>query len=397
VTTFSVELPLPPANRAHPARPWHVLHACESASDAVYLTEAQLAVGMRPRVLAREFWSEGKHVEPPSLMSAWHAVRDWRQALNEAEALTSLQLVHAHSFPAAMAGVRGSLPCVFDFQQTIEESAAATSGVGPWVLRSFRVAEQFALSRAGAVVTHSETMRAIAHERGALAENLFVIPEPIETRTLIANRDWAALHGIDLDYHSAIFAVPGSGGMEPVLRAFANVLSEMEQALLVFELGDLDPNRLLALARELEIADNIRCIAGEERSHAMACATVILAAAPTEERRANPTMLQAMAAGKAVVAADAPANRECSREGRGMIWYREGDVQDMAHRVAFVARNADFSRSLGESGQLHLRNTRASHVVGRLYDDVYQHAYSRRRDNLPKIPLPKLYEANVQV
>jgi glycosyltransferase involved in cell wall biosynthesis len=396
VTTFSVELPLPPANRPL-ARAWRVLHACESANDAVYLTEAQLAVGMRPRILAREFWSAGKPLDPPSLMTAWNAVRDWRQALNEAEALTSLQLVHAHSFAAAMAGVRGGLPCIFDFQQTIEETAAATNGVGPWVLRSFRVAEQFALSRAGAVVTHCGAMRAIAQERGTAAENLFVVPEPMETRSLIPDNNWATLHGIDLGYHSAIFAMPGSGGLEPVLSAFADVLSEVEQALLVFELGDLDRNQLLSVARDLEVADNIRCIDSEERSRAIACSSLVLAPAPGEGCSVNSHILQAMAGSKAVVAADCPANRECSREGRGVIWFGEGDIQDMAQRTSFVARNADFSRSLGESGQLHIRNTRAPHVIGRLYDDIYQHAYSRRRDNLPKIPVPRLYEANVQV
>jgi glycosyltransferase involved in cell wall biosynthesis len=381
-------------------RPWRILHACELATDAVWLTEAQLAVGMNPRVLAREFWNGGSDSEKPSLMTAWHAVRDWRHALNEAEALTSVQIVHAHSFAAGMAGVRGSLPAVYDYQQTLEELASAESGVGPWVLRSFRVAEQFALSRAGAIVTHSEAMRILARDRGAAAENLFVIPEPLETRCVSTDGDWAALHGIDLGYHAVIFALPGalpgSEGMETILRAFANVLLEVEQALLIFDIADLDRARLLSTARELEVADNIRCIASDEFDQALACSSMVLSAGTGDDRRANSAVLQAMAAGKPVVAADLPENRECSRDGRGIIWYRNGDVQDMAQRTAFVARNADFSLSLGESGQICIRNTRAPHLVGRLYDGVYQHAQARRRDTLPKIPVPRLYEANVQ-
>jgi glycosyltransferase involved in cell wall biosynthesis len=239
-------------------------------------------------------------------------------------------------------------------------------------------------------------MSTLAHDRGAAVSNLFVIPEPLETRTLVADADWAASHGIDLDYHAVIFADAGRGGMKPVLHAFASILSELEQALLVFELGDLDRGNILNMAREFEVADNIRCIGAEERNQALACSNLVLVAGHSEDRTANPFLLQAMASGKAVVAADVDTNRECSRDGRGVIWYREGDVQDMAQRTAFVARNADFSRTLGDSGREHIQATRSAQAVGRLYDEVYQHVYSRRRDNLPRIPAPKLYEARLR-
>lgn len=385
-----------PSQHSHP-RAWRVLHASEKACEIVSLAEAQLGVGMRPQVLAREFWKDSPTSSPPSLMTAWHAVRDWRYAFNETELLTAVQIIHAHSFPSAMAAVRGTLPSVYDFGHTLEESAATGSGAGPWMLRSFRVAEQFALSRASAVVTHSEAMRKIVCDRGTAPENVFVVPEPMTARALVADPDWAALHGIDLGYHAVLFALPAPGGIEPALRAFANILAEIENSLLIFELGDLDRENLLHLARDLEVADNIRCISADEHAQALACADVVLAPATSDARRANQSMLRAMAAGKAVVAADVPENRECSPDGRGVIWYREGDSQDLAHRAAFVARNSDFGRSLGDSGRLHVCNTHASHVVARRYDDIYKHAQSRRHDNLPKIPSPQLYTANVQV
>ena len=378
-------------------RAWRVLQACESAADVAELTEAQLAVGMHPQVLAREFWSGGKVSASASLMTAWHAVRDWRHALNEAESLTSFQLVHAHSFVAAMASVRGGSPSVYDFDQTLEETMQSGAVAGPWMLRSFRVAEQFALSRASAVVTHTRSMAKVAHERGAAAGSVFVVPEPMETRRIIADRQWAALHGIDLGYHAVLFALPSCDGIEPALRAFASVLIEMEQAVLVFEFGNADRERLLRLARELEVADNIRCIATDEQDQALACADVVLTEPKGDDRRVNDGMLRAMAAGKAVVAADVEENRECSPDGRGVIWYRAGDIQDLAQRASFVARNADFSRALGESGQIHVRNTCSRDVVGRMYDEVYRYAQSRRSDNLPKIGVPKLYTANVQI
>jgi hypothetical protein len=156
-------------------RQWRVIHACEDASQVVSVVEAQSQVGMKPQILAREYWNSV--TTEVSLITAWNDVRDWRHALNEAEMLNSIQIVHAHSFASAMAGVRGNIPLVYDFCRTLEEMARESSTTGPWLLRSFRVAEQFALSKAAAVVTHNSAMQEAAIERGALEANVFVVPE----------------------------------------------------------------------------------------------------------------------------------------------------------------------------------------------------------------------------
>src|SRR4051812_21486603 len=162
-------------NQNRMVKGWRVLHACETAERAAMLADAQTGIGMNPQVLPREFWSTIPQ-EPLSLMNAWHDVRDWRHALNDAEALWSPQVMHAHSFAAAMAGVRGSLPVVYDFAETLDEIANQQANSGTWLLRSFRVAEQFALGRAGAVVAHCAGMKKIAQERGAASANVFVVP-----------------------------------------------------------------------------------------------------------------------------------------------------------------------------------------------------------------------------
>ncbi|HVZ18380.1 MAG TPA: glycosyltransferase family 4 protein, partial [Terriglobales bacterium] len=326
-------------------------------------------------------------------------VRDWRHALNEAEQLSSVHIVHAHSFAAAIAGVRGSLPSAYDFSQTLEEiTTTEGASAGAWLLRSFRVAEQFALSRASAVVTHAQSMARLACERGTSPENVFVVPDPFPIAAeRLPDRDWAAFHGIDLGYHSVLFALPSPDGVEATLLALAEVLIEVEQAILLFELSDADRTELLSIARQINVADNIRCIAPQEHDQAVDCSDVILIPATSDPRiRTNPAMLEAMAAGKAVVAADVPENRECSPDGHGVIWFNRGDTEDLAQRAAFVARNSDFSRALGESGRSHIRATRSPQVIGRRYDNIYKYALSRRRDNLPKIPMPQLYTANVR-
>lgn len=377
-------------------KPWRVLHACETVATAAPVAEAQSAVGMHAQLLSREYWS--RDANELSLLNVWHDVRDWRRALNEAEAIASLQVVHAHSFASAMAGVRGSLPLVYDFTATLEDLALQQShgNSGSWLLRSFRVAEQFALSRAGAVVVHSGAMKKTAHERGAANENIFLVPEPCAVARLPVDNVWALDHAMDIGHDAVVFALPDPRGVENLLRSFAMVVSELEHAVLLFEWDKADREKLIGLARELEIADAIRCVESDERMRAIACADVVIA--PPITSTVNHGMLQAMAVGRAVIAADVPENRECSPDGRGCVWFKAEDDIDMTQRMAFVARNREFARLLGENGRVHIATTRAPNVVGKQYDDVYRHAQARRTDNnIPKAEMPKIYALGMQM
>jgi glycosyltransferase involved in cell wall biosynthesis len=393
--------PLPKPDSPDAVKPWRVLHACETASAAAALAEIQSGVGMNPQLLSREYWNPAGAMKEVSLMNAWHDVRDWRHALNDAEALTSVQIVHAHSFASAMAGVRGTLPLVYDFGATLENIATHHShgNSGPWLLRSFRVAEQFALSRASAVVTHSTAMKKMANERGAASENIFVVPEAVPVSDVAIDRDWVLDHALDVGYDVVLFALPDPRGIEVQLRWMAGVSSELENAVFVIEYDDADTERLIKLARELNIADALRCVTQSERREAIGCANVVIAP-PVSEGGAltNVAMLQAMAAGKAVVAADVPENRECSPDGQGCVWFKPGDDLDLTQRIAFVGRNRDFANALGESGRAHIALRRAPTVVGKQYDEVYRHAHSRRNDtNATRVEMPKIYALGMQI
>ncbi len=376
-------------------KPWRVLHACESVKDAVALAEAESSVGMNPQMLSREYWNPGGASKDVSLMNAWHDVRDWRHALNEVEALTSVQIVHAHSFASAMAGVRGSLPLVFDFAATLEQVATHQSHgtSGPWLLRSLRVAEQFALSRSGAVVAHTQAMKKIANERGAASQNIFVVPEPWTTSGAVGDVEWLAKQGIHPDRDLVIFALPDKRGLEFMLKSFAAMLAELPQAVFVAE---CEHASLAKLTREMGLGQALRWVKPAERAQAMVWADVVIVPA-VRDCDSNPAMLQAMATGRAVVAADVPENRECSRDGRGCIWFDPESDTDLAQRTAFVARNREFARSLGESGREHIVATRAPAVIGKQYDEIYRHVHARRIENTnPKVEMPKIYALGMQ-
>jgi hypothetical protein len=66
--------------------------------------------------------------------------------------------------------------------------------------RSFRVAEQFVLSRAAAVIVHSTGLKEAALERGAPSDGVFLVPEPISDED-----EPAAALSQDIDFLSRRF------------------------------------------------------------------------------------------------------------------------------------------------------------------------------------------------
>jgi len=172
------------------AKVWRVIHACEYARDVLPVVEGQVAVGMRPFIVtpqgagtAEVYLSGGNQDQPRSLslLRSWQDVRNWRKSLLDCAPETTSDLVHAHCFAAGMAAVRSCSCVVYDLGACIEELAISAGLVeaGSWMGRSFRVAEQFILSRAAAVIVHSLGLKEAALERGAPADAVFLIPEPI--------------------------------------------------------------------------------------------------------------------------------------------------------------------------------------------------------------------------
>ena len=169
---------------------WRVIHACEYARDVLPVVEGQVAVGMRPFIVTpqgagtAELYLSGGNQDQPrslSLLRSWQDVRNWRKSLLDCAPETTSDLVHAHCFAAGMAAVRSCSCVVYDLGACIEEMAisAGLCESGSWMGRSFRVAEQFILSRAAAVIVHSLGLKEAALERGAPPDAVFLVPEPI--------------------------------------------------------------------------------------------------------------------------------------------------------------------------------------------------------------------------
>jgi glycosyltransferase involved in cell wall biosynthesis len=376
-----VRLPLPEAA----VRPWSVMHATEDVRAVLELAEAQRALGMRPVLVTPagygsiELYLRTPQEEPAkiSLLGAWNEVRQWRRSLLDCASTGTMDIVHAHSFSAGMAGVRNWPAVVYDVRGFVE--ADADEG-HQWLARSLRVAEQFVLARAGAIVIHRPSLQDGLLERGAISDHIFVVPDAVAG---LAPDEWAMLRDelrLAEDTVTFFAADVPLHDLDVLLSAFAQIVSEVETTVLLLEASDPASAVLRNKLAAAGITRAVRVLTPGHRARALRGADVVVAGTP-ERLGPNPAGLEAMRAGRALLAVDVPANRDVSPDGRGCLWYKHGDARDLVGRAAFLARNADFRRSLGANARALIAETRSAEAVARRYDAVYRHAFARRRDD----------------
>ena len=383
--------------------PWNVVHACETVREVLPLLEGQLAAGMRPSLLtpggygvAASFAESAGKLEPAqtSLLQMWNRVREWRKLLTDSAAESSSEIIHAHSFAPGMAAVRTNSGVVYQFKQTIAKLAAGSGndGENSWLARSFRVAEQFVLTRAAAVVVNRHRQRLECLERGVGAKNVFLIPEPVVQHLVesVPDRNW--LESATGGKPETVFflvprlATPSSWELRDALLRWMRALSVLRHdhptVKLVFVGDSAAASHVREVASTCNLSAWIRVLPEELRDQAMASADVIIC---DREHARDGFALEAMARGRALLAADVEEHRELTADGRGCFWYRAGEVADIAQRAGFLAGNSSFRRALASAGREHCLATRSMEIIGPQYDAVYRVAFSKRkgRDNSP--------------
>jgi glycosyltransferase involved in cell wall biosynthesis len=388
---------------------WRVIHACEYARDVLPVVEGQVAVGMRPFIVTpegagtAELYLSGGNQEQPrslSLLRSWQDVRNWRKSLLDCAPETTSDLVHAHCFAAGMAAVRSCSCVVYDLDACIEEMAISAGLIeaGSWMGRSFRVAEQFILSRAAAVIVHSLGLKEAALERGAPADAVFLIPQPIsednEPPALSQDIDFLTRRfGFQPDsvsFFVPLFAHDGPEQLSPaavsVLEGFALACNELPQFNLLLEAPESARKAVNEHASRLGISQHVALVHQFDVPATMESAHIVVAmgelpADPVAARQPNETCMKSLWQGKALLAADVPRNRDASPEGRGCLWFEADNPRDLGYRMAFVGRNPEFRAALGAAGRMFIYETRNSTAIGQKYDEAYRFAASRKKSN----------------
>jgi glycosyltransferase involved in cell wall biosynthesis len=395
------------AARSQRAKIWRVIHACEYARDVLPVVEGQVAVGMRPYIVTpqgagtAELYLSGRKQDQPralSLLRSWQDVRNWRKSLLDCTPETSSDIVHSHCFAAGMAAVRNCSCVVYDLGACIEEMAMAAElcESGSWMARSFRVAEQFVLTRAAAVIVHSEGLKQAAIERGAPPESIFPIPQPInmddESLASLPDEDFLTRR-FGLSPNAVSFFVPQfapedteelSAAAISMLEGFALASNGLPQFDLLLDAPESVRKAVNEHASRLGVSSHVALVHPFDVPAAMQSAHVIVATGevpedPATARLPNEICLKSLWQGKTLLAADVPRNRDASPEGCGCLWFEAGNPRDLGYRMAFLGRKPEFRAALAAAGRMYIFETRSSAAVGKMYDEAYRYAASKRK------------------
>jgi len=405
----------PSAGEPTRARSWRVIHACEYARNVLPVVEGQIAAGMRPYIVtpqgagSAELYLSGRGQDQPrslSLLRSWQDVRNWRKSILDCDPENSADVLHGHCFAAGMAAVRNIGGVVYDFSACIEELAVSAGQCEPgsWMGRSFRVAEQFILSRAAAIVVHSLGMKHAAQERGAVPGSIFVIPDPlpfdesVPLPVLTTTEDFLqARFGFGPDavsvfvprFSEAAFSSLHSGQLATI-ESFALAVHQCSALRLIVEIEPSAATRaaIAERAAAFDIGDRVFIVEAADSTALWESSHILLATGdlpcdPVVARHGNEVCLAALCRGKALLAADVARNRDISPDGRGCLWFEHDNVRDLAYRLAFLGNNPEFRMALAAAGRFYILETRNSSVIGHKYRDAYQHAFSRRKSSGP--------------
>jgi glycosyltransferase involved in cell wall biosynthesis len=288
-----------------------------------------------------------------------------------------------------MAGVRNFPTVVYDVVHFLDDPQLKTADSSAWLVRSFRVAEQFVLTRAVAVVVHQAATAEAAIQRGAAKSDVFVVPRPADIPA-DPHPDYDWIRTLGLAKGAVTFFAPEIVITRRTPAVELAPLLEVGRGSTGVLLLACEPGAE-GVARGLAAPHGVAAVAipVEQMDRALRSADVVIAGlrASTEAQAA----VGALANRRALLAADTPEHRDITPEGRGCLWFNVNDARDLATRAAFLADNAEFRRALAASGHAHLLETRGAAAIAAQYDAVYRHAFTRRRE--PRTPIPNLLPA----
>jgi hypothetical protein len=311
--------------------------------------DIQVSAGIRPYLLT----NPAGGVSARWWLRAWNDVREWRRLL---AGFSGPIIIHAHTFTAGMAAVRGDAAVVYELDHFVEQQLAGPGS--SWMQRSFRAAEYFIFSQSQAVIVPSSAIRHVLTGSGISPEKIFFVPKPVPVLTPVDN-----LHvKVDIPIQQLTVLCDTT---DTAVRKAVSLCGRMRTDL-----------RFLARSSATTVAA-AGCELLPDRLFEAARASADIAISADEA-----TAAASMASGAALLAADLPFLRELSPEGEGCLWF--GGGEELAAKLLFLASNVEFRKSLAAAGRRHILAERGPDRIGKLYVRAYQYALdAKKKDSGP--------------
>jgi len=173
-------------------------------------------------------------------------------------------------------------------------------------------------------------------------------------------------------------------GQDVFLRAMAQVKDVVPRAkgIVVGEVAAENPgylDTLLALRDELALADRVNFSGFRMDVSVVMSALDILILASTSPEPFGRVLIEAMAAGKPVIATDAGAAREIIEDGVQGLLVPPGDAGAMARAIIHLLTHRDEAALMGQRGQSRARDRFGTQQYVAGVQSVYRELLSRQR------------------
>ena len=327
-------------------------------------------------------------------------LREWREISLFAQGIEAVvrewrpDVIHAHSpalcgQAALRVARRHGIPVVYEIRAFWEDAAVGngTGSEGSLKYRLTRKLESHVVSRADAVVTICEGLKADLVGRGTPPERITVMPNGVDL-TLFgepAKRDAALARALGFEVGGAPCPVIGFigsfydyEGIDVLIEAMDHLVQRRSDARLLLVGGGPCEAALRAQAAASPAAQAIRFVGRVphhevERYYALAD----IMAYPRKRSRLTDLVtplkpLEAMAQDKLVAASDVGGHRELVTHGRTGVLFTPDDPRACANALAGLLEDRGHWPAYRKAGREHVETRHDWAVNAARYQDVYQ-------------------------
>jgi len=246
------------------------------------------------------------------------------------------------------------------------------------LMRAYAALDRRALRSFHRVAAVSDSVAAIVVESGVAAEKLSVIPNGVDMERFASAR--AALEPASatriVGFVGRLVEAKGGGIL---LRAARTVLAAYPDAL--FVLAGHGPLRTEweAVAERAGISKRVLFL-GVRSDMPGVYASLDMLALPSWEEASPMCVLEAMAAGKPVVATRVGAVPNLVLPGVTGFLVKPGDVPALSGAILKLLRDPALARRFGENGRLHVSRHFSAAAMAARYIELYEAALAASRD-----------------
>jgi PEP-CTERM/exosortase A-associated glycosyltransferase len=297
-------------------------------------------------------------------------------------------ILHAHSpvlngFPALKAGRKLNLPVVYEIRAFWEDAAVdhGTYTEGSWKYRLTQSLETKVCRQVDHVGVLCEGLKNDLISRGIPAKKITPVyngVNPDDFKSVPPDAEFQTKWDLN---DKTVIGFIGSfyryEGLDLLVKAFAKIAAERENAVLLFVGGGEMAQELKILAESLGVAD--RLIMPGRIPHERVpgvYAMIDVLAYPRYSMRLTELVtplkpLEAMAMGKPLIASDIGGHRELILNNETGLLFKAGDVDRLAASLMKILNDSDLRETLKKQGPLWVRKNKTWDKTTEVYIDIY--------------------------